>query len=188
MKSEFVDIASMQAYCNGLLEMLWQSEEPAILLQEEAEKHYYWAEDEELDTITEELESFPLIWRLCNATLERLCQQNLSKGDFYERAARFLLRSDLFVGESEQSVALLAILSNPRVPYRQFVCERMPEEEFESRIDAHRFEARLIHQVAFRSFPQKTQRAHAVLEILNQCDDMKDQEVLLALLLDIEKD
>ena len=188
MESEFVDIASVQTYCNGLLAMLRESEEPAILLREEAEKYYYWADDEELDTITEKFESFPLIWRLCNATLERLCQQNLSEVDFYERAVRFVLRSDLFVGESEQSVALLAILSNPRVPYRQFVCERMPEEEFESRIDAHRFEARLIHQVAFRSFPQKTQRAHAILEVLNQCSDQKDQEVLLALLLDIEKD
>lgn len=178
----------MLSYCRGLVGRLEEASSPAELLKEESLEHYYWAEDDELKALEEKYERLPFVWQLCAMTLEKLCQQDLPEDEFYKRLADLLLRSGLFGEGDERALALFCVLSNSRIPYRQFSHGEMPDDEFESRLDANQLGLRHLKQIAMRSFSQKTQQAHAAWEVLSQATDQGDRDVLLAMLLSFVKD
>ena len=166
-----------------LLARLESSGDASHLLREVIGDYIVQIDDDELAKQAEQYDQFPLVWHLCNSALERLCEQNLSEESFYDSLWNFASQSGLFVSDEDKALVMFCVLSNPRVPYACFDHPLMDDTAFEATADSLSAEGRVLRQIAVRSFVQKTQEAHAVLDVLERHASRDDKAVLLAMFL-----
>lgn len=97
-------------------------------------------------------------------------------------------KSRLFGDDEERVRAILCMLANPRIPYVLFDPPSMSQERFDECRRDIADELRVLSQVAYRSFPQKTQEALAVLSVLDGCASEDHKTVALAMFLSLVRE
>ena len=171
-----------------LFDRVRNSEDGTGTLRQLIPYYAFVADNDEVDSLELAHPSVPVTWSLVDATLEKLCQRNLSEDGFYASLYGLFFEGELFGDDDERIVALFCALANARVPYIHFDLPEMPQERFDRYKRNLSRELRGLSQVAYRSFPQKTQEALAVLSIIDTCESQDEKAVALGMFLSLVRE
>lgn len=163
-----------------ILALLDGSDNPVEVLAQAAPELVIDPDDQALNAIAAEHPSFPLIWSLINTSLENLCRRNLAENEFYSCLWGLISDGNMFGEDEERTLALLCALSNPRLPYVWFSCPIMEDATYEALSQQLAPRVRTLHQVAVRTFPQRTQEALAALNVIDTGETDEERAVMMA--------
>lgn len=111
-----------------------------------------------------------------------LALENMGEEEFYRRL-RIGVLGDALDEEQKECAFLLASI-NTQIPYDQVQVVSMDQEEFTRRSSALMPEVARIITLVNRPFKQKTEKASALLDVIESVDDMRDRSVLMSAMLD----
>lgn len=103
--------------------------------------------------------------------------------EFYHMVWELVSSDAAFPTTDMKTVALGAVLADPRMPYRQHQLLTLGEADYATKLAALEPDIEEMKRVVFRRFSQKTEEASALLEIIESHSERDDRVVLLGYLL-----
>lgn len=169
-----------------------KGDEPGTILKQFVDEYFVYIKKEKGKTSKFEMnierQNIARIYMpLVDGYIDYLSKQGLDEIKFYNKLWKFIHQKDIFPNAEVSRVVFIWMWKNHLIPY---FClgnmEMMQTDEFKRILDKLKLPARKMEFILEYGYMQKTQRARALLRILDELETDDEKSVFLAVLLDFQ--
>ena len=123
-----------------------------------------------------------------NSYLRLLVDSGISENEFYKRLWTFINEDSLLNTDEAKAIAISIVWGDYCIPYYEFDCSgKMEMDEFNAICKSIALELSKVRLVVFKNYDLRTEKAAALLSVLDELKDEKKKQVMLAVILSLSE-